>query len=416
MTIIEQNTILLNDILNRNYYQFFKNNKKSLSLTFFYNLKYTNLKYIKSFKIPVSDINKVKTNFINILDWYVSNQFCCDIKIQDEFWLYDLEFSNFIFTTFLDYIKNKNLKCKNIIIKTKLNSILNNLISFEEIVNTFKTLKVNLIFYPETDLISLGQRDIIKDTVLSSFILNNNFILKVVVNPNNFARFNQLIFDLLPIYNNNLYIYEESNYGWTDYKNKEYFEFLDNYIDYLDKKYSNKLIENLLNNKISLFSLKDKGILDGSGKCTGECSFYNSLSILLEDLSINLCPKFQFDDQVIGNYILENDHLIAAPKHIELISMNVHLKRHSTPHCETCLLLPFCSGCCCKSSYDICLNPIIPVRQFCEMQNQKYGFLFKKLQEKNIISKEIISTLNISNSYKNYLYNLIQQEENNNDY
>lgn len=156
MTIKEQNQKLLNDILDRNYYQFFKKNEKFLSLTFFYNNKYNNSKYIPNFELPKSNCSQIKENFIYVLDWYIQNNFSCDIKIEDEFWLYDYEFYNYIFVTLLNYIKNKNLKVKNIIIKTKVVPILNNLNILQEQILLFKKLNVNLIFSLETDLVDLG--------------------------------------------------------------------------------------------------------------------------------------------------------------------------------------------------------------------------------------------------------------------
>ena len=59
--------------------------------------------------------------------------------------------------------------------------------------------------------------------------------------------------------------------------------------------------------------------------------------------------------------------------------MNIHLKKSSTPHCENCPFVIFCKGFCCKESYNYCLNPIIPLRETCEMKKVKYAFLFYKL-------------------------------------
>lgn len=414
MTIFEQNKKLLNDILERNYYSFFKKGEKSLSLTFFYNIKYNNSKYIPNFKTPNTNQEQVKENFIHVLNWYSKNNFCCNIKIEDEFWLYDIDFFTFIFNTLLERLKNKTLILPYIIIKTKLNPVLKNIDIFQDYITQFQELNSNLIFSLETNLIDINNIDYILTPKVLNFIINNKIKLKININPNNFAYFDQVIFNLLDKLPNNLYLYEEANYGWTpDHKNKEYFTFLTKYLNYYYNIYKDNLLDALIENKLSLFSLKDKGILDGTGDCMGQCSFYQSLCILLEDLTLNLCPKFQFDDQIIGKMILENDTLIAEPQLIELISMKVHLKRHSTSHCENCILLPFCNGCCCKSSYDICLNPIIPVRQFCEMQIQKFGFLFNNLYKNNLISKEKINNLNISEIYKKYLYAFIPQEDSN---
>lgn len=227
---------------------------------------------------------------------------------------------------------------------------------------------------------------------LKDFFLKYVYSLKVRINPNNFVYFTEIFDNLYETFYDILYLYEEDNINWTDYKINEYIEFLNKYID---KIYNNVQKNNIqflkelfLNDKLNLISIKDNGVLnDTNSHCS--CSFYQSLNILLEDLTINLCPKFQYDDQVIGQYLYENEKITGIePKYLGLISMNIHLKKSSTPHCETCPFVIFCKGFCCRESYKYCLNPIIPLRESCEMKRAKYAFLFIKLKDLNIMTIE----------------------------
>jgi radical SAM protein with 4Fe4S-binding SPASM domain len=121
-------------------------------------------------------------------------------------------------------------------------------------------------------------------------------------------------------------------------------------------------------------------------------------------LSINLCPKFHYDDQVIGQYTLEDNKIDKIdPKYLGLISMNIHLKKSSTPHCETCPFVVFCPGFCCKESYRFSLNPIIPLRESCEMKRTKYALLFYKLKHFGILTEENLIKADVSPFYKNYM-------------
>ena len=51
--------------------------------------------------------------------------------------------------------------------------------------------------------------------------------LKIRINPNNFAYFIEIFDSLYDIFKDILYLYEEDNINWTEYKINEYIEFLD---------------------------------------------------------------------------------------------------------------------------------------------------------------------------------------------
>jgi hypothetical protein len=66
---------------------------------------------------------------------------------------------------------------------------------------------------------------------IKDFILNNINTLKLKINPNNFVYFTEIFDDMYATFKDILYLYEEDNINWTDYKINEYIEFLNKYID-----------------------------------------------------------------------------------------------------------------------------------------------------------------------------------------
>lgn len=408
MTDKYQDKILINDIIDRNYYwNFIRNDSKDLCLTFFYNNKFNNSNLIPGFPIPQTDSEKILFHLKLLLNWYVKNKFRCNIKINDELWLSDTAVREEIINIFIDTFKDIDRDKK----PAKITIICNAIYILGEKSEWFKTVQerfneigIDLILNIETMLIDIV--DVRYLFEIQDFLLSHVNKLKIRINPNNFVYFTEVFEDLYNTFKDILYLYEEDNVNWTDYKIDEYIEFLNKYIDFMYKENQNNellFLQSLFNGRIDLISLKDNGTLDNShARCN--CSFYQSLNILLEDLTINLCPKFQYDDQIIGQYIYDDTGIIEIePKYIGLISMNVHLKKSSTPHCENCPFVIFCHGFCCKESYKYCLNPIIPLLESCEMKKSKYAFLFYKLKHLNIFNRENLEKLEISPFYLNYI-------------
>ena len=63
--------------------------------------------------------------------------------------------------------------------------------------------------------------------------------MKIRINPNNFVYFTEVFEDLYNTFKDILYLYEEDNVNWTDYKIDEYIEFLNKYIDFMYKENQN---------------------------------------------------------------------------------------------------------------------------------------------------------------------------------
>lgn len=393
---------LMNNIIN-NYYDEFRKGNKSLCLTFYYNYKYSDVNLIPNISTPISDPRMILLHLDFLLDFYIEQKFKCNIKINDELWLTDLKYRDKIIDIFIEKFRNSAYKPEEIIISSNVIHCLGEKKTwFIDLINKFNDIEIKVKLHFETmliDIVTVEHLFNIKD-----FLLTYVNKLKIRINPNNFVYFTEVFDSIYSTFNNILYLYEEDNVNWTDYKINEYIEFLDKYIDkiYAENNNIEFLKQLLLNEKLNLISLNINS--------KKSCPFYQSLNILLEDLSVNLCPKFQYSNQTIGKYIYDNKKIIA----LEFKSvLNIFLKDLTISKCNTCPFNIFCKTFCCKESFKYCLNPIVPIQASCKMKKTKYAFLFFKLKELDLMTIENLQQIpNIDlNQAKNILdlYNKIIQ-------
>ena len=76
------------------YYNNFKTGKNTICLTFYYNYKFNSANLIPNLPIPQSNPEKIILHLNYLLDFYIENKFKCNIKINDELWLTDVEHRN----------------------------------------------------------------------------------------------------------------------------------------------------------------------------------------------------------------------------------------------------------------------------------------------------------------------------------
>lgn len=381
-----QDKILLKDILERNYFSFFRQGEKNINLSFFNNPQINNEKYIPGYKDKTitCDNNIIISNLQSVLKWYNSNNFNCSFSISDNLLSLNLDFLNLILKEFQTF---------NIKTDIEVNLIISNNFNFSKFCTIFDYYKntLNLKFNFIVDLNYYNIEELL--------ILKDKGAFKILISPL-FLNVSVYIENYLFLQNNNFIIssiIEETTDKWTNDKIQEYL----NFIYFLLNKNSN--IEELFNNTKSLISLTDLHIIDNEN-CKQNCKFQNSLNIFINNLSIHLCHNFQYDDQTIGIFILENEQIIdIEPKILELIILNTHLKRSSTPHCENCIFLGLCSGFCYSKAYTKSFNPIIPIKEYCNLKRIKYTFIFNYLIQNKLLTLEVINNLNISVIYKNYI-------------
>lgn len=188
---------------------------------------------------------------------------------------------------------------------------------------------------------------------------------------------------------------------WTEQTIKEYLK----YLQYL--LINNESIENLFKTNLPI-SLKDQHILDNTN-CKKNCAFQKSLNILLINLSINLCHKFQYDDLTIGYLIPETNKIFSfQAQNLPTSMLGIHLKRSSTPHCERCPFINLCQGFCFHQSYLKCYNPIIPIQESCKLKKAKFTFIFTYLLKNTNFVQEINESINLNDLNKYYLNQIIK--------
>ena len=238
--------------------------------------------------------------------------------------------------------------------------------------------------------------------------LSNIVKYKIFIDPNNFMSLNQLIdnYNLLMTNNCQVLDFIETT------SEQRTIEKITIYLQFITYLLNNKTFQDLLLSTNSLINLKDLHIIDNKD-CKATCCFQQSLNIFINNLSINLCHMFYYDDQIIGQFVIKANHIIGVEsKIIELIILNTHLKRSSTPHCENCNIIGLCNGFCYALAYQKSFNPIIPIKEYCDLQKSKYIYIFKFLIQNNLINENIILDClehnYISLTYSNYLNNLYQ--------
>ena len=90
MLVQEQDNLLLQDILERNYYTFFRSNEyvnKNLNISFFYDNNYTDYKIIpnyESLEDKNTDFEQIYNNFKLFLNYYKEQEFNANINIHDD--------------------------------------------------------------------------------------------------------------------------------------------------------------------------------------------------------------------------------------------------------------------------------------------------------------------------------------------
>lgn len=409
---------LLNDILERNYYYYFKNrdNNKKISISFNNNNNYNNniFNNIKKHNNIKKQINNLK----KIIDFYKENNFLCDFYIEEDFWLKDNQLREIIFDIFLNNFKNNKIE-KNIYISTdfyKMNK--EDFIYLQNIINNFNKNNINIIFIGKFNgKYCEENKEYNNYDLIFKFISENNFFIKAEINPKNviFWKKNFIwITENFNNFNNCLMLYEKEDELWDEQHINSYINFLDFYISFLMEKNKNNFLELLFNNNnnnklFNLISLSDKGILDNSN-CNGNCKLYNNLHIILNDLSITICKKIQYEELVIGKYIVKNNKIIyCEPNNISALMIPAHLKRNMTPHCEYCPYIGFCPGFCHGISYYKSLNPLIPIRETCLLRIAKYNFIFYKLLKLKKFDIEKFKNINFNNLYySDYIIELLQ--------
>lgn len=418
---------LLNDILTRNYYNIFKTSSEKilefiLNYTCSNNCSYCYLNSLDNIYPNNNCSNKnLLNNFQAFISWYIDNNFITDIELIGNQWIYDstinLQIFNILYTTY----KNSNYKPKNIIIRSDMKFINQNDIYdlIQAYIQKFNDINIHIKFigYLNGKFCDNNLYDDNEYQKIFHFIKNNNGKIQTTITPSNINNWISNFKWWISSFNTEdvlklVYINEETSSEWNGINLINLFSFLDFQSDYFIEKYSNdfllKLIFNNQNNiSFTNCSLKNNQILSNQ-KQFKKCNFHQALTIDILNANIITCPKINYQDFVIGHFKIEDKKIISClPKNIELIILNSHLKRSSTPHCETCIYLDLCDGFCYGKSFDTNYSIIIPVLENCKMIYGKNNFLIYKYYIKNYLNKENLIQYSQDQIYNKQLIKII---------
>lgn len=425
-----QDKELFNDILERNYYNFFKKGEKSIEIFLNgickANCEYCYLKKHQKELFPIELYNKDKiiNNLQLILNWYIENKFTCTIDIFSGEWLTTelrTPVLNILYNTF------KNIKPpfrpKAITIPDNMLFIKNKQYT-EEIqsyINKFKELKIPLFLSASIDgkYCDFGRTEVddsfYNDVI--SFIEKNNFGVHPMISSSNIKYWIQnylWFYEKSPRIATQMMMLEVRNETWDKQSITELLKFCDFLIDFrLKNTFNNNLKKyaNFIFNDVKEFKnysperIYYQNFDKGRDRIT--CSIQTSLPIRVSDLKIILCHRLAYKELELGTFEIKDNKIISAiPENIALLIMKIYMKKSCLPHCEKCPITGICLGHCLGNAYENYKNPLVPPKQVCDLYRAKNSFLIQKYNDLglfDIIEKENIITDEI---YLKYLLNL----------
>lgn len=405
ISVKEQDIKLINDILERNYYYYFKQGTmKNLSLLIYNDNNYNNSIFTSQI-IDKKEDSQIVDNLEKILLWYIENNFKCNIYIEDNEWFMNNELREIIFNLILTYLKDKNI---DIILSLDHRYCSDEyFIYLKQLDLLFQKNNLNLIIQFDIDILNLNDNNL---QLLVNFGINYNVYIKNIITPEN-VQYQENFLLAIDKYNNNFYqkisYREQENEAWDEININQYIYFINFYIDFLLARVDENEFFNILLNQSSFISLKDIGIIDNT-YCSGSCNLYKNLYIIVNNLTLPLCKKIQYEELIIGQFKIEDNKIkYCDPNNVSALILCTHLKRNMTPQCEYCSYIGFCTGFCHGEAYYKTLNPLIPIRETCLLRRSKYSYILYKLLQLNFDQK----LLNIitNNYYKEYLIMLFEQ-------
>lgn len=412
---------LIQDILKRNYFNYFKNGEKNIELILNNNCVHDckncfscsyDKEIYKNQNIFIPTENNKYTNLLDIIDWYIKNNFFCKIYFrgcieeENEQILYFLQKIN-------DKFLNNNLFPKQIIFETKGK----NLNLLKTISKIFETSQIPIIFIfnlngPFCDNTNENEyKDII------NFIIQNQVIIDAKINASNIKswikNYKWWILNLGFENLNKLHLSEVLDNNWTPSALQQYVKFLDFQVDILSENISD-FKHYIFSDKLNFATIQilDQEILTNK-KYYQSCLFHEGLTFDLSTFKIPACTKLNYPIFHIGEFQKDEDNnLIINPINISILVAKAHLKKSCTPHCEYCQFLNICEKTCYGENFKVSYNPICPIKKSCDMISVKYNFLFFKYQTMNLLH---LSDYQLNPAFEadlNILIKNIKQKEN----
>lgn len=404
MIFSNENKQFLNDVLYRNYYlDFYKEHPKK-KIDFIFPIKQDKNKN----QLEINDnfnYNLIFKNLDLLLNWYNNSNFHCDINLKN--------IDNFIQEYSLDFF-DLFLKIKNINLNIFTNlSFLNDFELTTKMISYIDKLeKNNIIIHFKIQLNGL-YCDLINDEKFYQKVLDfisnyKNWEIFCEITPNNIQNWEQnyqwWVMQLNDLCFSHIHLTEINNNNWDLDSIQNFISFIDFQVDFLQEVLGENLktfIFNQFDSPIFFTNIQliNKEIINNH-QYYRHCGFHDNLSIDLSNLKLILCEKLNYKNFSIGHF----DATEWEPEIVELSMLKTHLKRSSTPHCEKCQFIELCPGFCYADSFNYIYNPLIPIRQYCNLITAKYNFLIYKYITMGLFD---FSDINIPEYFKKYLMTVI---------
>ena len=391
-----EDTQLLRDILNRNYFNNNKNIEIILSNNCCYNCKDCFLRKKDTLLYPFSNFadpneSDIINNYQDFIQWYIDNNYSAILEFSGT------QNLNLLYNILdITYIKFKEYKQSPTAI-----IIYNNMIFLKDeeyskkifkLIQQYENIGIQIHFKIKQNGKFCDDPLIYDDEYynkLCNFLQSYPFSEVIsYVTPENVSQwitnYKWWITSLGEVALQKIKIIELQSNAWTKEKINEYILFLDFQIDFFVMHVFPKkddLLQFIYNKnqqyKFNTIQIINHEILENINHYRN-CNFHNNLIIDITDLSLLLCHKINFKDFKIGHFEKENNTLSIYPDNYNLIILKAHLQRGCSPHCEKCKFLDLCEGFCYGASYENNYNVLMPIKESCELAQCKFIFLFYK--------------------------------------
>ena len=436
MTFEQENKQLANDFLERFYYREFKNfNKTFKKLEIFLlgqctaNCEYCYLKKNSKFLYPadISNHQTILNNLKKTLNWYIQNQFNCDIELFSAEWLttpimepvFELMYEKFSNTEYKPYTINMADNMLFIRYPEIVKKI-------EYYINKFQQdLNIHLVFSASIDgkYCDFGRTeedDEFYDNVFK-FILNHKFGFHPMISATNIPYWidnykwfeEKLGIDRIL----NIMTLEVRNDNWTN----ESIQHLITFCDFLTDRYLEYFNGNL--DEIFRYVTNADGnvnnyVITGLKRLNPNhitCRKQLNLTIRMGDLSVGPCHRL-FYPQLLAGYFDSNDETLLefVPQNIENYIISRKISRNNLPYCDACEWITLCPGHCHGVSYETQGNEYVPPKSICNLYKAKYSFLLYKYSIMGLFNETNLEKLGpkFTTLLQNTLAAIVEGEQN----
>lgn len=416
----QENNVLANDILRRDYFLDWKSDNPKKSLDILFSTNNCGKCHKCYFKGIDDDIQVNLDNFSQLLDWYIENEFKCDIRLSgNNIWVVsEVGYFDEVMNTIITKFSKTTSVPKNIFISVPKESFVSDEYVAKLIDAYNKLFAINIVLNFEID--ANGQIiDGFDDTYylrLFNFInLVPSSLLFATITQSNLGKWLQQVVWWTKrdsSVTDRLVINEEfSSASWTELG----FNVYCNVIDLLISYYVGEAVteEDKLNCLEKIFVIDAEKAqpfqLHLNKFTTGEdlfsCDMHNALTIRCSDLSVFICGNLCNEELKIGSFnIVDNKIIDFNCNTVELFIVKEYSKVSSIPYCEQCPFVGICDSICLAHSYNTYSSPLVPVMNECEFQKNKLDHLVSLYNKMGLF--DVIDSFGLSKSEVHYIKDL----------